>query len=181
MISINSRHKLIEKFTFLLTSSQMPSHDQKADRTPTKRPLLVRQKAVVLIPPGAPKKPRVAQKHRSRYNRNTVASIRDQLLTLKRQVKFLSDLIDDTASTLDPTVYTMNYYSAPAIYGSSDTVVVDGSEDDEDGSIDDEIDALLNETAPTRSSRLILSASYEKALDKEVDELLGIDHGDDCD
>lgn len=55
MISINSRHKLIEKFTFLLTSSQMPSHDQKADRTPTKRPLLVRQKAVVLIPPGAPK------------------------------------------------------------------------------------------------------------------------------
>lgn len=110
-----------------------------------------------------------------------MASIRDQLLTLKRQVKFLSDLIDDTASTLDPTVYTMNYYSAPAIYGSSDTVVVDGSEDDEDGSIDDEIDALLNETAPTRSSRLILSASYEKALDKEVDELLGIDHGDDCD
>ncbi len=57
----------------------------------SKRPLLIRRKTVVLIPP---RKPQV-QKQRSRYD-STASSIRNQLRMLEMQIRFLSGLIDKT-------------------------------------------------------------------------------------
>lgn len=144
-------------------------------KVPQKRPPLVRQKAVVLIPP---RKPQGVQKQRSRYDHNAVSSIRNQLRVLEMQVRFLSNLICETLpADDDPTSSIAN--SDPSIYGS-DTVLVDGSdseeEDDEyeDDDIEREVDALLNSTAPMGPLHNF-SASDQEAFDKEIDDLLGID------
>ena len=185
----------------------MPSHDREAfkgsakplvsavfgvyGRVPRSPPKskIPRQKAIVLI---QPRKPRGVQKHRSHYDSNAASSIHNQLKILEMQVSLLSDLINKTlpVDTVDPAV------SNSIIYGSSDTVLVAGSDseqygEDEYDDVDDEIDALLDETTPVRSTvnlrvrkpfhdltpklTFSLNTSDQEAFNREIDDLLGIE------